>query len=213
MSPMSTHTLLAAAALLGTLAAAPVAGAQGSPVSSARGLIVGAGLTGNGFKTDGDSTWAPEGDSGGGLELTLGYGWRSGLALFARFGGAGMTQDVEGGEDGEYAVGHFDLGARYAFHNPARRFQPFLEVALSGTSVVAEDAAFGDVEGAGAGLSIGGGFEYFVSPKVALGARLTLGGATMSEWKLAGQEIADYEEKGGTSRIALGVTWYPMGGK
>lgn len=211
-----THRTLLGLLAAGALVAAPVtARAQGAAVAGASGLSLGLELSGNSIK--GDDSFADGTDNGGGLGLNLGYGFRSGVSLVAHLNGASMTSKGQAGaEDMDYALAHFDLGARYTFLNPARKLAPFVELAFSGVAATAEDLqdAFGntgDLELGGSGFTVGGGADYYLSPKVALGARLAFTSGKFTDNKFAGQAIdSSFEPKFTTTRLAIGLTWFPM---
>ena len=67
-----------------------------------------------------------------------------------------------------------------------------------------------DMELAGAGLMIGGGASYFVSPTLAINAGLYVGLGTFTDLETGSIPIAEDELGFTEARFALGLVYYPM---
>jgi opacity protein-like surface antigen len=206
---------LPAALVAAVLSAAPLAAQAGAPAgapaSSTKGFFLGAHLNGSAVKAD---DLSEDSESGGGLGLQLGYGFTSQLALVLDGTAALIESNGE-----EATVGHFDIALRYAFTGQTRRVVPFLELGYSGLAVAQDDAVLegvpgtGDLTITGSGYTLGGGLQYYVSPKLALGVGLKWTSGEFDRAEFAGEEIEDLGIDATSTRINLGITWYPMAGR
>lgn len=133
------------------LGSAAVATAQ--PYST-RGFALGLGLQYAGVSASEGNFEAD--DSGGGIGLNAEYGFNETFSLFVNLDGSGIAEDT--------GLGHFDIGARIHL-SPGQQVRPFVTAALSGVSVVNDEA---ETTFSGGGLTAGGGVRYFFSPRVAL---------------------------------------------
>jgi len=204
---------VAAAALV--IVAAQTAGAQKAEPAGVRsnpvGFFGGLYLNGSGIK---ESESDAEQDQGGGLSLQAGYAFKNKVALFVDFSGANVSAE---GSDDSYALGHFDIGARYQFSAPARAWTPFVEAAVGGRAARFSDLEFADgstadVELSGTSFSLGGGTHYFFNPAFGLSANLRWSTGTFDRAKIDGEEVEDAPEMDATTtRLNLGAVWYPRG--
>lgn len=208
--PFDSHamTRLAIATLTVTLAltAIPVA-AQTRPASSARGFFVGAHLNSSSVKID---EFHEEAQSGGGLGLQVGYGFTRQVGLFLDLTGAALDERI--------GLGHVDLGVRYAFTGPTRRWVPTLELALTARALTEEDGATpeggtGDITFSGGGLTFGAGIQYYTAPKWAIGASIKWTGGEFDDYTVDDVTVGNLGYEATSTRINLGITWFPMGGR
>ena len=211
---MKTTTFLATTAgalLLCSTAAAPAVAQGVAPASSTKGFFVGAHLNGSSLTAD---DFNDETQDGGGAGLHLGYGFTSRLALVTEF----TVAALDDGNGGDIGFGHFDLGLRYAWTSPTRRWVPSLELGVTGRALAQEDAVLDDGEPhdvslSGAGFTVGGGIQYYVSPKLALGAMVKFTGGELDRFKVDNVSIDDLNIDASSTRVNLGITWYPMAGR
>ena len=206
-------SVAALAALL--LAAAPAAAQTGDAgaavASSTKGFFLGAHLNGTAIGAD---DLSDESETGGGLGVQLGYGFTRSLALVLD-----GTGSLMGSGDEEFTLGHFDVAIRYAFTSPTRRVVPFLEVGYAGFAAQQDDAEIegstetGDLSLVGTGVMVGGGLQYYVSPKLALGLGLKWTTGEFTEAEIGGVRLEDLGIDATTTRVNLGLTWYPGGGR
>ncbi len=207
----ASFVLLATTLLVGTASAQAV----GSPRASTSNFFLGAALSGASIKFEGDGS---ETQTGGGIAVQLGYGFTPKFALFIEAAG-GPIEPEEGG-DGEFTLGHLDLGARYHFTNPSRKLAPYLEAALTGRSLMAKDVDFDDDPGtaqsevtfSGAGFTFGGGLLYFFSPKWAFNGGLKWTVGEFNTVKVDNVSVSGFEADATSGRLNLGITWFPKGG-
>lgn len=202
MKRLTIATLIAALAL----GAGPLS-AQTPLASSARGFFVGAHLTSSSIEV---KEISEERESGGGLGLQLGYGFTRQLSLFLDLTGAALEEEV--------GLGHVDLGLRYAFTGPTRRWVPTLEVALTGRALVEEntelpDGSTGETSLNGGGLTLGVGIQYYLSPKWALGAAFKLTGGEFDEYTVDDVTLRNLNMEATSTRLNFGITWFPTGGR
>lgn len=150
-------------------------------------------------------------DSGGGLGVKVGYGFTPLFTLYLGIDGASM--DVSNGEGqnvvaSEYTLVYVDLGGRINLRAGPNSVVPYLDGSLSGIGSVYDTAA-GEATFSGAGVSIGGGVQYFFSPQFAFNGGLDLTFGSYDELELAGQtESVDLGITG--ARINIGFSWYPF---
>ena len=203
---MKTATLLAVATGA-LLVAAPLAAQAPAHGSSSKGFLLGVHLTGTSLTIDDINDETANG-GGGGIEL--GYGFTPRLALVAGFTG-GTLED-------ELAFGNFDLGLRYAWTGATRRWVPSVELALAGRAigqqdVLLDDGEVHDVTFSGAGITVGGGIQYFTSPRWAIGAAFKWTGGEFDRVQVDNVSVDDLNIDATSTRINIGVTWYPRGGR
>lgn len=204
---------LAAAVLIAGTASAQATG--GTARSSTSKLFLGAALSGASIKFEGDNS---ETQTGGGISLQLGYGFTPKFALFVEAAGGPIEPESAGDE--QWTLGHFDIGARYHFANPARKLTPYLEAALSGRAITATDVDFdddpstapSDVTFSGAGFSFGGGLLYFFNPKWAFNGGLKWTTGEFDTIKVDNVSVSGLEADATSARVNLGITWFPKGG-
>jgi opacity protein-like surface antigen len=211
---MKLTTILAASTgvlLLAAPAAAQTAVQSAAPASSSKGFFLGGHLNGSSVTAD---DLSDDARSGGGAGLQLGWGFTPRLALFTELTVASLD-DEEGGTVG---FGHFDIGVRYAFTGPTRRFVPSIEAAITGRALAQDDSDLGDgqtgdVSLTGAGFTIGGGVQYYVRPTLALGAAIKWTGGKFTTAEVDDVEIEDLDIDATSARFNIGITWYPMAGR
>jgi opacity protein-like surface antigen len=201
------RTLIASALLAGTVLAAGNLDAQ---VSKNSGFMLNVHLAGNSIKWDveGEDT---ETETGGGLGLGLGYGFGERFALVVNLDAASVSSDGEGAEDEDLALAHFDIGGRLNFGSTASAVRPYLNVAFSGVAEgTTNEDADENVTISGAAYTLGGGLQYFFSPRFALDAALQGSFGEFTQIQV-GDESTEFDEdvKFTTARLQLGVTWHP----
>ena len=207
---MKLHTLLAATSGAILLAAAPVAAQSvATPLSSHKGFFLGAHLNSSSVSSD---DLFEDSENGGGAGIPLGWGFTPRLSIFGEATVAKLSDD-----EGDAGFSHVDIGVRYAWTG-ARKWVPMVEAALTGRAIGSDDVEVspgvtGDLMISGAGFTLGGGVQYFVSPKFALGAQLKWTGGKFDKYEFDGDEVDGVEADATSTRVNIGVTWYPMGGK
>ena len=203
---MTRSTIAATLAAL-ALSAAPVA-AQTPAASSTKGFFMGAHLNGSSVKVD-EQGFEDEAN-GGGLGFQLGYGFTPQFALFIDLTAAQLEDEV--------GFGHFDLGARYAFTSPTRRWVPSVEAAFTSRALMQDDAeledengetAIVDLELLGSGFTLGFGLQYYATPSWAFGAGLKFTSGEFDSVKVDNITIDGFEIDATSTRFNLGVTWFP----
>lgn len=198
MNKMLSSALLIPAALaiaVALPAQSAVAAPSGANVrSNVHGFELGLHLNGSAIQSGGTT------ESGGGAGFRLGYGVSNHLSIFGE-GDAANVNYSDG--DGSYALAHAGLGLRGSFGSTGSALRPYVEGALMGVAAVD-----GDVTISGAGVQLGGGLEYFVSPHVALDAGLMAGPGALTKATVGG-ETQDFTRTNFTSsRFNLGVVFH-----
>ena len=195
-------------ACVALVSAAPLAAqAPPLPASSTRGFF--AGLHLQGASIESDDLFA-EDVSGSGLGILAGFGFTSRFAILADLSVAALDVDAPG----DVALGHFDLLARYAFTNPSSRFAPFIEGGIAGVFVIESEADLGDgipteVATSGGGVTLGGGVQYYFHPSWAVGAGLRWTSGEFTSVEANNITVDGFEMAMRTTRLNLGITWYP----
>ena len=198
---------LAAAGAFGLLLLAPDAGA--AQTSTTRGWSFGLYLQGASLSVEGGDP-----GSGGGGGLRVGYGLNRTVTIFVR--GDGSKTDVEDASiEGQWTLGHGELGARFHFANSLRRVVPFLEVA-AGARTVSVDAA--RVEGedqdeaitfSGGAFSLGGGMGVHFNQSWALDVGLAWTTGEFTEIQAGPISVGGLDLDAKSFRFNLGVVWWP----
>lgn len=178
-----------------------------SAQSDNSGFMLNVHLVGNGISLVGADT---EMENGGGLGVAVGYGFNERITLYLNVDAAAIEYDEDAGvDDDSYDAVTADLGARMNFGNEGMKLRPYINAAFSGLAVV-EEIEEVDATLSGGGLTVGGGLQYFFSPRLALDLGLQ---ATQGAFTDASVEDEDEELDAGiaftTSRVQLGVTWHP----
>jgi opacity protein-like surface antigen len=227
MQKMRTAAMVAALSIA-TLWSSVTANAQaaGTPsgITKTKGLMFGLHLHGTSISNEDEDNGSSKKEraSGGGLGAQVGWGFTKWLMVYAGADAAQVTLDnVTGVDDDDvepdYTFIHGDLGVRFSFPSPNHGFVPYLNAALSARVATAE-VLNEDVSISGNGLTLGGGLQYFFTPKWALdvGAQFTAGKFTEVE---AGGVKLDLDELGidvkntNSARVNVGMKFYPHFGK
>jgi hypothetical protein len=188
------------------LAAAPALHAQGAR-SHTDGLFLHARTGGHGiaFEDAGD-------DTGASIGLRAGYGFSDRFTLYVGLEGGGLDGQsrLQGLDtDQTSGVAYVELGGRYHFR-PGHRFVPYADAALTLIGVGSENDAYdGDVGYGGAGLSVGGGALYFVTPSIAVEGGVSFTPGSLMERELGGAS-EDVSVGVAGVRMHVGLTLYPF---
>ncbi|HEY0024044.1 MAG TPA: hypothetical protein VGB24_14080 [Longimicrobium sp.] len=114
-------------------------------------------------------------------------------------------------DESDLVLAHFDIGGRLNFGTTTSALRPYVNAAFSGVAEGASGEPGGeDVVLSGAGLTLGGGLQYFVSPRFALDGALqgSFGKFTQIHEGDGPTELEE-DRKFTTARLQLGVTWHP----
>lgn len=195
---MNARTAILTLALLAS--AAPLAC---QPAARTSGFALGLSAAGTTVRSD-----DTDNESGAGLGLRLGYGFRDRFLAFAE---AGVASVASSEVEGDYGLSHLDLGLRYRFGAPQRRVAPYAEAAFSSRMATYDFDDEGTLDVAGGGLTLGGGVEYAMGASLSLDAGLRL---TQGRFNRMRVDEGDWQEVGeGTSatsmRLSVGVLWRP----
>jgi hypothetical protein len=173
------------------------------------GLFLHVRTSGHGMAFDG-----PGDAEGIGLGLRAGYGVSDRFTLYLGVEGAGLDGGggFEGlGGDEEYGVLYIELGSRVHFRSE-QQLKPYGDVALAVVGLGydgVESYAGNDVTYGGAGVSLGTGLLYFLSPKFALDTGLAFTPGSLMERKV-GRIREDVDIALTSARLHVGVSVYPF---
>jgi len=210
---MTMRNLLISGAVAAALLGATGLSAQTPPASSGdrgpTGLILGVNATGSFVTVDGATidghTFDGRGrEGGGGMQFTIGYAFTPGIGVLLHGGGVMLN------EEQERVLGGVELALRYSFVNAPRSLVPYMEMALGGFALK-DGVGNGRSELAGGSLSVAGGFNYFVTRRVALNADFRYNMGMFPTVSVDSRNITDDARMGfSSSRVNVGLNWYPM---
>ena len=169
------------------------------------------------------------GGAGGGLGLTLGYGFGPLVTTYVRLsggvvglgGGTATDDDYNSFAEDVVAARALELGARFHFRR-GQRLRPYAAVAVSARTLSYDDISIGTDEGdergrrgdltlAGRGLAFGGGLLYALTPSLALDAGFHFTGARYGDAELDGQPLRTLDEVETEGwRLQAGAVFYPL---
>lgn len=205
-------TIASAFAAAALLAGASSASAQ--EAFSIRGPSLGAHVNFSAIQSDeGEGSSAERGIGGG---VKLGFGVTDNITVFLRGDVASVSYEEEVDELGadSYTLANIDLGGRYSFASGTNAaLMPYVELGLSGTSIVDELTVEGetyDISYSGGGLLVGFGLEYFLNRNVAVDGGLMLGKGRLTTFELDGEPFDEGEDLDYTTvRMNLGFVFRP----
>jgi hypothetical protein len=178
------------------------------------GLIFGLSLNGSALRADDLNS---DTESGAGLAAQLGWGFTKNFALLVD-ASAARIESI----GGNFNLAHLDVAGRWHFVSKSHGFVPFLEVGYSGRALAKNDVLVTDEDGTtyagnlavlGGGVSFGGGLEYFLSRKWALGGAFKWTAGEFTQMRIDDVTIDGFGIDATSARFNMGFTWYPMGGR
>lgn len=194
--------LLTASALL------PCASAARAQESTTRGLTVGVHLSGASLQVE-----SQDRNNAGGGGLRLGYGVNRRITIFAQGDGARFDEQSTGDFDGDWTMGHFDVGVRFNFASSLRPWVPFLEGALGYRAVsvsnpVVQGTPRNELSLEGAGLTLGGGVAFYFVESFALDVALLWTGGEFDTVRVDDVSVGNLDVDANSSRLNVGVAWW-----
>jgi outer membrane protein W len=206
-------------------ASAPPVAAQSSPFvvpatraqpaprrANTSNLMLGLSFDASSIKSD-DLTGSTK--SGAGAAAQLGWGFTKNFAIVIDASVARITT-----LDGDFNLTHVDLGGRWHFVSARSGFVPFVEVGYSGRAATQQDALMtddagnmytGDLAILGGGVSLGGGFQYFLTPKWAVGSTVKWTTGQFTRVQFDNISVDGLGIDATSARVNMGFTWFPMG--
>ena len=202
---MRRTTATALALATATFLSAATAGAQ---ESTTRGFTIGVQISGASLQVEDQ-----ERNNAGGGGLRLGYGINRRFTIFARGDGARFDDQSTGDIDGDWTMGHFDLGTRFHFANSLRMWVPFLEAAFSYRAVsvsspVVSGTARNELSIEGPGFTLGGGIAVYFAESFALDLALLWTGGEFTTVRVDDFSVTNLDFDARSSRLDLGVAWW-----
>jgi hypothetical protein len=183
-----------------------------TPRANTSKLILGLSLNGSTISSE-ELTTSRE--SGAGLSAQLGWGFTKNFSIVLD-ASAARIESI----DGNFDLAHVDVSGRWDFVSRSHGFVPFLEVGYSGRAAGKQDVVLfddagnaynGDLTILGSGLSLGGGMEYFIAPKWALGGTFKWTTGQFTQVKFDNVTVDGLALDATSARFNLGFSWYPMG--
>jgi len=185
---------------------------RSEPRTNTTNLMLGLSLNGSAVRAD-DLNSSTE--SGAGLAAQIGWGFTKNFALV--FDASAARIETVGGN---FDLAHVDIGGRWHFVSASHGFVPFLEVGYSGRAAMENDVLMsdgagntftGDLSIIGSGISFGGGLQYFVGQKWALGGTFKWTAGEFTQVKIDDLTIDGLGIDATSARFNMGLTWFPMG--
>ena len=177
-----------------------------------RGLMLGLALNGSGIRSEDLNSTT---ESGAGLAGQLGWGFTKNFALLLSASGARI-----GSVGGNYDLAQVDLGGRWHFVNSVNGIVPFVEVGYAARAATKKDVLVSDGAGTiypgdltilGGGVSFGGGLEYFVTRRWALGGSFRWTTGQFSSVRVDNVTMDGFAIDATSGQFNMGFSWYPMG--
>lgn len=177
--------------------------------STTRGFVVGLHASGASLEVE-----SQDRNNAGGGGLLVGYGVNRRFTIFAQADGAEFDNQRTSDVQGNWTMGHFDLGVRFNFANSLRRFVPFLQGSVGARTVSVSDAKVNgssakDVSITGSSLSLGGGLDFYFSEHWALDVALLWSGGKFTTLKADNVSVTGFDVDANSSRFNIGVVWWP----
>ncbi len=177
--------------------------------STTRGFNVGAHISGQSLTPEnGDRSNA------GGGGIILGYGFNRSFQLFLQFDG-GQFDVANAAVEGDWTMGHGDLGVRYHFANSLRSWVPYVQAALTGRYVTVTNGRVNqvtqseDITLSGSAITLGGGILFFFNETLAADLQLALSGGRFTDVKVGTVTFNNAEVDAQSTRFNIGVSWWP----
>lgn len=198
-------------AALALVLGATATSAQGTPRSNTTGLFLGLDLNASSIESDDLDI---DRESGGGATLRIGYGFSRLFSLYLEGAAANIESEGE-----SFPLAHGELGVRFHFGREAQAFIPYVDLGFTQRSVTADDWVLdlpngpvqGELEVSGSGLSFGGGVLYFLNPNGALNLGLKFTAGEFDTVRFNNVSVSGVAEADATTtRINLGISWFPM---
>ena len=174
--------------------------------------MLGLSLSGSGIRSEDLNSTT---ESGAGLAAQLGWGFTKNFAVV--LGGSAARIESVGGN---YDLAQVDVGGRWHFVNSVNGFVPFVELGYAARAATKKDALVSDGAGTiypgdltifGGGVSFGGGLEYFVTPRWALGGSFRWTTGQFSSVRVDNVTVDGFAIDATSSQFNMGFAWYPMG--
>jgi opacity protein-like surface antigen len=188
-----------------------VADSAAAQQSTTRGFTVGLHATGATLDPEGAGNDREEAGGGG---IFLGYGVNRRITIFIQGDGAKFDNLTTDNVKGDWTIGHFDLGVRFNFANSLRKWVPFLQAALGYRAVdvdspIVDLIARNELSITGAGLTLGGGVDFYFNESWALDLQLLWTGGEFNTIRVDNISVSGLDFDATSSRLNLGVSWWP----
>ena len=169
-----------------------------------------------GVHASGASLTVEDGDrnSAGGGGIRVGYGVNRRFTLFLQLDGAQFDVNESEQVEGQWTMGHVDLGARFHFANSLRSWVPYLQAAITPRVVEVADALVDgsespDISFNGGAFSVGGGLMVYFTETLALDVQLTWSGGEFTEIDVGAVSVGSLDIDAQSTRFSVGVAWWP----
>jgi hypothetical protein len=191
------------------------AASRRAPVGQLTGLMVGVHtLAAPGVSIDGEDIRDDfHTNLGGGAGIMVGYGF---TPMFTLFTSVDLAKQGSGMDDleGSFGLAHVELGARLNIPTSSGRTVPYVRASVGHRALGARvrNELFDDetqVSLSGSIVSLGGGFQHWVSPTLALDGGAALAYGKFGHLEEDGDEQSLTVNGSKSIRLHFGFTWHP----
>jgi opacity protein-like surface antigen len=177
--------------------------------STTRGLNIGIHLSAASLTVEGE-----ERNDAGGAGISVGYGLNRNFSLFLQVDGARFDDQATANLEGDWTLGHIDLGLRYSFANSLRKWVPYVQGALDFRAVKVSDPVVDgsdreEAELSGTGITLGGGLTYYFTEAFALDAQLLWTAGEFNTLRVENVSVTGFDVDADSGRFNLGISWWP----
>ena len=151
---------------------------------------------------------------GEGAGVTIGYGLNRIFSAYASLDVAKqpVAQDVD--YSGTFGLAHFEVGARVNVPVGSPKAVPYVSASVGGRALAARatDEFTGDpvlMSFSGQVYVVGGGIQYFVSPRLAFDAGAELGMGSFNRYKDDAGDHTIHVNSSTSTRVRFGLNWHP----
>jgi opacity protein-like surface antigen len=177
--------------------------------STTRGFVLGVHASGASLEVE-----SQDRNNAGGGGLFLGYGVNRLFTIFAQADAAEFDEQSGVAIDGQWVMGHFDLGVRFHFANSLRSVVPFLQGSIGARAVGVQDPVVDgtpqdEVSLSGGSFTLGGGVDFYFSETFALDLALLFSGGEFDTIHVNNASVSGFDVDATSGRLNVGVTWWP----
>lgn len=181
------------------------ASASAQSDSNTKGVYFGVAGNWTSVKIDDADIPGSKRESGPGATLHLGYNFMPNIGVF--LSGTGASIKPQDGGD-RVTVGHGDAGLRFTL-SATPMFAPYAEAAYTYLRATGNDEGQ-DIELTGSGFTGAVGFNFFMTPKLALDVNGRYTNGKFNTVKIGGVTVSDADGVGvKTMRLNAGIAFYP----
>lgn len=200
---------IAATCSIVTLALLVPADGAWAQESTTRGFTIGIHASGASLMVENQDR-----NNAGGGGIHAGYGFNRTLTILAQLDGAQFDEQRTGDVQGDWTLGHFDVGVRFHFANSLRSLVPYLQGTIGVRAVTVIDPIVNNtareaVSISGSGVTLGGGLNVYLKETLALDVQLLWTGGKFTTLHIDNVSTTGFDVDATSSRFNVGLSWWP----